>query len=242
MSPDASSGSFVKKLRPAKVRSALSRRWFERQLPRVPMRSISGLEDLGDTYGRWRLPVGLIDPSWVCYMVGAGGNIQVDVQLARRFGVTVRTIDAVDSYVESAKREAEGVAGLTVHHAAIATADGPIRMQVTHDSQSSSVSAAGLYDSDDFIELPGRTMASLMQELGDDHIDLFKLDIEGSEYEVLPTLDMRAMGVKVFATQLHHTASVSRAKALIAELAQQGYEPVACVSAVKITFVRTDLL
>ena len=43
-----------------------------------------------------------------------------------------------------------------------------------------------------------------MAEFGDPAIDLLKLDIEGGEYEVIPSLDMRALGVKVFATQLHH--------------------------------------
>lgn len=208
----------------------------------MPVRPLAGLETLGGHYGRWRLPVSLIDDSWVCYMVGAGGNIRVDIELATRYGATVRTFDAVDSYVASAVREADGLARISVHEAAIAAADGPIRMQLMHDPQSSSVSAASLYDSDRFVELPGRTMQSLMDELGDERVDLLKLDIEGSEYEVMPTIDLRAMGVKVFATQLHHTAPVRRAKALVALLARQGYEPVACIPAVKLTFIRDDLL
>jgi FkbM family methyltransferase len=234
--------SVPSKLRPAKVRGAVRRRWFEDQLERMPVQPFDGLETLGGNYGSWRLPVSLIDDSWLCYMVGAGGNIRVDVELATRFGATVRTFDAVDSYVASAIREADGIDRISVHHAAIALADGPIRMQLTHDPQSSSVSAASLYDSDRFVELPGRTMRSLMDELGDARVDLLKLDIEGSEYDVLPSIDLREMGVKVFATQLHHTAPVRRAKALIAELARQGYEPVACIPAVKFTFVRSDLL
>jgi len=48
--------------------------------------------------------------------------------------------------------------------------------------------------------------------------------------------------VKVFAVQLHHTGSVRDARRLIAELADQGYEPVACRSAVKLTFAHIDLL
>jgi hypothetical protein len=31
-----------------------------------------------------------------------------------------------------------------------------------------------------------------MAELGDERIDLLKIDIEGSAYELLPTLDLRA--------------------------------------------------
>lgn len=240
--PDAAQRRALMRLRPAKVRSALKRRWFEYWVPRTPLREMAGLVAMGTSYGGWILPGGLIDSSWVCYLIGAGGDIAVDLALVHDYGATARCFDAVAEFVELAERDAAGAAGFSAHHAAVATRDGPIRMQVSHDPNSHSVSAAGLYDSHDFLELPGRTIASLMRELGDDRVDLFKLDIEGSEYEVLPSLDLREMGVKVFAVQLHHTGSVAQARRLIAGLKAQEYEPVACRPAVKITFVRRDLI
>jgi FkbM family methyltransferase len=234
--------STLKKLRPAKVSSALRRRQFEYRVPRTPLRDIPGLTDLGSSYGGWRIPTGLIEPNWTCYLVGAGGDISFDLELIRNYQAVVRSIEAVEGYVESARKEAGEQPGFTAVHAAIAVKDGPIRMQVTHDPKSQSVSAAQLYDSHSFIELPGRTVPSLMAELGDQKIDLFKLDIEGSEYEVLPTLDLPALGVKVFATQLHHTGSVQDALRLIANLREQGYDAVACRSSVKLTFVLRDLI
>jgi FkbM family methyltransferase len=230
------------KLRPRKIQSALKRRWFEYRIARTPLFDAVGLEDLGSTYGGWTLPCGLIDSSWMCYMVGAGGDTSVDLELIGRYGVRVRSFDAVADYVEIARRDGAGEPGFSAHHAAIATEDGPLRMQVTHHPGSRSVSAARLYDTEDFIELPGRTLSSLMSEFGDERVDLLKLDIEGSEYEVMPTLDLRAMGVKVFAAQLHHTGSVSQARKLIRDLRVQGYQPVACRPIVKLTFVRDDLL
>jgi FkbM family methyltransferase len=234
--------SSLRKLRPAKVRNALRRRRFEYQVPRLRFRDAPGLIDLGTSYGGWTVPVELIEPSWVCYCVGAGGDVSFDLELIRRYGVEVRTFDPVADYVEGAQEQGAAEPRFSARQAAIATMDGPIRMQVTHDPQSRSVSSAGLYESGDFIEVPGRTLPSLMAELGDERIDLLKLDIEGAEYEVLPTIDMRALGVKVFASQLHHTGSVREARALIAGLGKQGYEPVACRSAVKVTFVLRDLL
>jgi FkbM family methyltransferase len=232
-----------KMLRPEKVRNALRRRRFEFSVPRMSMHEApGGVIELGSSYGGWMIPEGLVRPSWLCYCVGAGGDVTFDLELISRYGATVRAFDAVEEYVILAKEQADGVARFSVHQAAIATFDGPLRMQITHEGHSSSVSSAALYESRDFVELPGRTLPSLMSELGDEHIDLLKLDIEGSEYEVLPTLDLRALGVKVFATQLHHTGTVAQARALIAELGEQGYEPIACRSAVKLTFARAELL
>ncbi len=231
------------RLNPAKIRAGLRRRWFQRELERTPMRDVDGLVLLGNPYyGGWIVPGDLIEPSWLCYSVGAGGETSFDMELIRRYGMTVRAIDPVAEYVQKAIEDAEGDPRLTTYRAAIATVDGPLRMQLTHDPRSSSVSAAGLYESHSYVEYPGRTLPSLMSELGDDRIDLLKLDIEGGEYELLPTLDLNELGVKVFAMQMHHTGSVRDARRLIAGLAEQGFEPVAHHPAVKITFARGDLI
>ena len=232
----------LRKLRPAKVRAALYRRAFERVLSATSLTDAPGLTDLGSAYGGWTVPEGLIGDGWTCYTVGAGGDISFDLALIERHNAKVRAFDAVAEYVQEAGAKAAGEPRFSAHHAAIALVDGPLRMQVTHDEQSRSVSSAGLYQSEHFVELPGRTITSLMAELGDDHIDLFKLDIEGGEYEVIPSLDLRSLGVKVFSTQLHHTGSIGGARALVAGLRRQGYEPVACRPVVKLTFVRSDLL
>ncbi len=234
--------AFLYKLRPAKVQRALRRRWFEHRVPRLELAPVPRLAHLGSSYGGWIVPDGLVDPSWVCYTVGIGGDITFDLALIERYGATVRAFDAVTGYVEEATADAGGEPRFSAHHAAIASADGPLRMQVTHDLGSRSVSSARLYESTEFVELPGRSLESLMSELGDGRIDLLKLDVEGAEYDLLEQLDLRALGVKVFATQLHHTGSVTAARELIARLSRQGFEPVAVRSAVKITFVDRALL
>jgi len=231
-----------RRLRPGKVRVAVRRRSFEFWLERTRLLAAPGLIELGSAYGGWIVPGDLIEPPWLCYCVGAGGDVSFDLELIRRYGVTVRAFDPVAEYVESALAQAGGEQRFSAYQAAIAAGDGSLRMQITHDARSRSVSPAGVYESDKFVELPGRSLRSLMSELGDDQVDLLKLDIEGSEYVVLPTIDLVALGVRVFAVQLHHTGTVRRARALIASHRRAGYQPVACRPSVKLTFVRGDLL
>lgn len=230
------------KLRPHKVNNALRRRWFEHRLERMSLSPRRDIIELGSSYGGWLLPSELIEPSWLCYCVGAGADISFDLALIDRYNATVRAFDPVPEYVQAALAQAGSEPRFSIHEAAIALADGPLRVQLTHDPSSQSVSSARLYESAAFVELPGRTLRSLMDELGDDHIDLLKLDVEGAEYEVLPTVDLRELGVKVFAVQLHHNGTLSGARKLIARLREGGYEPVACRPAVKLTFARSDLL
>ena len=107
-------------VRPAKVLSALKRRWFERRVRRVRMRHISGLIELGSAYGSWIMPGDVIEPSWTCYLVGAGGDVSVDLELVRRYGVTARSFDPVLDYVERARRDGRDEPRFSAHHAAIA--------------------------------------------------------------------------------------------------------------------------
>ena len=229
----------VQKLKPVKVRSALRRRWFEHRLSGLPIAQGPPIVSLGTPYGGWKIPDGLLDADSICYCVGAGADISFDLELIRRYGVRVRGIDPVEEFERTALEQAKGEPRFAFTRAAITTHDGTIRMQVTHDPGSQSVSAAGLYDSDNWVEAPGRTVQSLMLEFGDERIDLLKLDIEGAEYEVLPTIDLRGLGVRIFATQLHHTGHVRDALELIDGLRAQGFRLVAERPVVKLTFLRS---
>jgi FkbM family methyltransferase len=234
--------SVYSKLRPAKVRSAITRRRFERALSRLPVTGYGGPEDIGTPYGGWTLPVDLIGQDWLCYCVGVGADISFDLELIHRFGARVRAFEPVPSFVDLALQTAAGEPRFGAQAFAIAPTDGPIRMQSTHHPGSASVSPAGLYDTHDYTEMAGRSIASLMAEHGDQRIDLLKLDIEGGEYELLPQLDLAALGIKVFSVQLHHNGELSAARELIAHLGEQGYEAVAVRPVVKVTFVNRALL
>lgn len=226
------------KLRPSKVRSALHRRVFEWRLGHVRIERDQPIVELGTDYGGWNIPVGSVGAGQICYCVGAGGDVSFDLELIRRYGATVRAVDPVKAYAEAALEDAAGEPRFTFRQAAVATHDGPIRMQTHHESGSRSLSAAGLYETDEWVEVDGRTIPSLMQEFGDDHIDLLKMDMEGSEYEVVPTLDLPALGVRVFGIELHHNGSFAQAQDLIDRVSRQGFRLVSHRPDNKLTFVR----
>lgn len=224
-------------LRPAKIRSAVRRRWFEHRLGALAVTNRGSPIHLGTAYGGWIVPAAVMRPGWTCYSVGAGGDVSFDAELIRRFDVRVRSVEPVPYFVDFVAKEMRNEPRFSVHRAAIAQRDGPIRMEHTNHPGARAVSAAGLFDTNRWYEFPGRSLPSLMAELGDDQIDILKMDTEGTEYELLPTLDLRALGIKILAVCLHHNGSVRQARNLIARLGSAGYEPVAVKPAVKITFV-----
>jgi FkbM family methyltransferase len=230
--------SRLAKLRPAKVRAALRRRWFENRMAHVKTEPMDGLQALGSDYGYWVVPVDWVDSSWTCYCVGAGGDISFERELLTRYGPIVRSFEPDEGYVGQLRVSPEDEERFSLYQMAIAPADGPIRMQRTHIPGSRSLSPAHLYETEDYVEVPGRSLRSLMEEFGDESVELLKVDVEGGEYELLPTLDLAGMGVRVFCTQLHHTGTVRQAKALIDGLRRQGFRLVNYDETVRLTFVR----
>jgi FkbM family methyltransferase len=232
----------LSKLRPAKVRSALGRRWFERQLGRTPVSGRGQPLSLGSAYGGWMVPAALIEPGWICYCVGAGNDISFDLELIKRFDVHVQSVEPVEQYVQEALRAADGEPRFAAYRAAIATSDGPLRMQHTHNPSGLALSSANLFDTHQFVEVPGRTLASLARELDHPRIDLLKLDLEGAEYEVVPQLDLDALGVKAFALQIHHNRGPREAQRLIRQLDERGFELIGMRPTIKLAFARRALL
>lgn len=230
--------NLVTKLRPAKIRSGLRRRWFLHDLGRLPTSDSSvPLTELGTPYGGW-IVSDEVDSGWTCYCVGMGGDVSLERALLER-GALVRSVEPVERFVTEAAEELRAFDRFTAHHAAIAAQDGELTMQRHHEAVSSSLSAANLYDSSETVVVPALTLASLMAETGDDHVDLLKLDVEGIEYDLIPQLPLREIGVRVFATQLHHNRSARDARRLVKQVEAQGYRYVAQRPAAKVTFVAT---
>jgi FkbM family methyltransferase len=232
----------LSKLRPAKVRSGIARRWFEWRMGRAPVSGRGQPISFGSAYGGWMVPTALIEPGWICYCVGAGNDISFDLELIKCFDVRVQSVEPVEQYVDEARATTADEPRFAIYRAALATHDGPIRMQRTHNPDGLALSSANLFDSDQFIEVPGRTLASLARELGHTHIDLLKFDLEGAEYEVVPQLDLDALGVKALAFQVHHNRGPREAQRLIVQLDARGFELIGMRPTIKLAFARRELL
>ena len=223
---------------PERVLAAFGRRWFEWHMDRVPIEPYERLVVLGDEWGGgWAVPDDLIDDSWICYCVGAGSDVSFDLALIERYGARVRCVDPFSVFGEQAEAAAGGDPRFSFYEAALAPTDGPLTMFGAEDPESGSLSAANLYGTERVLTKPGKTLPTLMAEVGDQRVDLLKLDIEGSEYEVLPELDLAALGVRVLCVELHASRSVAEAKQLLERIRSQGFRLIHCQHPASFTFV-----
>jgi FkbM family methyltransferase len=194
------------------------RRRFARHFRTIAVEPHGELVRLGSDWGGWTIPADLVDQAWVCYCVGAGGDVTFDLELIGRYGATVRCFDPFHVFAEQALAQAGDDPRFSFHEVAITASDGPVTMFGRQNGVNGTVSAANIYRTRRSFELPGRSLPSIMDELGDERIDLLKLDIEGSEYDVLQTVCPADLGVRVLCVEFHHTSPASRAVAIVDRL------------------------
>jgi FkbM family methyltransferase len=212
--------------RPAKIRNAVRRRAFKARLAHgVDLHQSVHVDWLGTAYGGWPIPLHLVEPDWTVYCLGAGMDVSFETELIHRAGCEVHTFDPGD---ESAAYVAGlGEPALHFDQVAIWREDGTLRMYQSPVCWPASLSAANLDLGTSTIEVPCRSIESLMREKGHDHIDLLRYHVEGSEYEIFDPKKLREWDVQILGMRFFHTAPAGRALELIKAIKREGYLPVA---------------
>jgi FkbM family methyltransferase len=153
--------------------------------------------------GWWFAPEGLSRGS-IVYSLGVGEDIGFDLALIERFGASVHAFDPTPGAVEWV-RSRQLPAGFHFHPVGIADFDGV--------AEFSAPVAEGnvcftLLEREGgrgpAIEAEVRRLPTVLAELGHDHIDLLKMDIEGAEYTVLPDLIRSGIPVRQILVEFHH--------------------------------------
>jgi FkbM family methyltransferase len=159
----------------------------------------SELTFLGNpSYGGWYTAIESLGPQSVVYSFGVGTDISWDLALIEEFGCTVY---AYDPDPKSAKwLKTQTLPPQFIFHAeGLATLDG---MQRFYDPYNpNKVNMSTIRKNKTYIDLPVKRLATFMRENGHDHIDLLKIDIEGSEFAVIP--DIAGLDIKQLLAEIH---------------------------------------
>jgi len=133
-------------------------------------------------------------PNLVVYGVGAGEDISWDIGMRDEYGASVVIIDPT----EKAKRHVESVLLTNPNKndkikflpQGLSNKDGEIIFALPENPNHVSMRSVDLKTdgTEKTVSAPVRTLQSFMNELGHDYLDVLKIDIEGSEYDVLETL------------------------------------------------------
>lgn len=81
-----------------------------------------------------------------------------------------------------------------------------------------SYSALNLQGTERYIEVPCRTLSTLMRQHGHDHIDLLKMDIEGAEYRVIGSVLDNAIPVHWLCVEFDQPVPLATTRKMIRRL------------------------
>lgn len=201
------------------LRSIVRQDVYARRQITIPMLTLGA----GD--GTWCVAPDHIGADSIVYSFGIGRDLGFELDLIERFGVTVHAFDPTPialAWVETQTLPPS----LQVHPLGVAAEDGTARFAAPSKAHWESFSMVRTEGVGESVDAPVRRIATLMRDLGHDSIDLIKMDIEGTEYAVLP--DLLASGVRPaqILVEFHHRwreAGPARTRAAIRLLKQHGY-------------------
>jgi len=194
-------------------------------------------------YGFWVIPSSLLGPDSVCYLAGVGEDITFDLALIDRFGCTVNAFDPVPAAGKYVATAARYEPRFVFRPVGLWSTDTTLPFHAPATPGWISHSATDMHRSDVAFEATVRSVRSLMSELGHDGLDLLKLSVEGSEYEILESLRRDDVRPKILCIEFAQPAAKGATEAAHEMLTTWGYETVASTLPsrnLKFTFVRED--
>ena len=186
------------------------------------------LVTLGDqSFGlQWTVCPTFLNAQSVIYSAGVGDEISFERELVKRFGCNVVLLDPSPMGVRTMELPENQIPQFKFFPAALAGHTGKLKVALRpNEAEPWFVRNDGA--ATESFEIPCVDLQSLMKQNGHTHIDLLKLDIEGSEYDVIDNLLDRGIPVRQVCADFDYgyVPGVRRSQAIrsIVKMAARGY-------------------
>jgi FkbM family methyltransferase len=186
--------------------------------PRKP----ADLVRLGTDYGGWWLPEFILRPGAVAYCVGAGEDISFDLALHDR-GMRVVTIDPTPRAVSHVKAVAPKSDRFAFVPVGLWDTASELRFYYPRDPATAACSVVNIQHTSEYFTAKVDTLRKLMDDLGDNHIDVLKLDIEGAEHRVIESFIADGVRPVVLCVEYDQPVPIRSVLRSIRLLQQSGY-------------------
>jgi FkbM family methyltransferase len=190
---------------------------------------------LGGECGWW-IPRAAADNPGVAYCAGAGEDITFELELHRR-GHRVVTIDPTPRAIAHVQRVAPDDERFRLVPLGCWDEETDLRFFAPANPAFVSHSALNLDGTSSYFEAHVVPLGQLARELGDERVDLVKLDIEGAEYRVLRSLLVDGPRPDVLCVEFDHRQPIPKTLWYVLRLRRAGYA-LAHLDCWNYTFVR----
>lgn len=183
-----------------------------------------------EEYGGYWIYDKHLDSDSIVYSLGIGEDASFDMELISKKGCCIFAFDPTPM----AKQYAKTISNrkFLFFDMAIAEGDGAAvfyQSEKTELQDGSGSLTQNKQSNGVTLTVVARSIPSLLRELGHEKIDLLKMDIEGTEYEVISDLLKNEVPVEEITVELHgrfFMDSRARNQRLKRELSQAGYVPI----------------
>lgn len=158
----------------------------------------------GNNYGGFFLYPNTINESSVIYSIGIGEDISFDNEIIDDFGCKVFAFDPTPKSVKWVERFALNK-NFIFKNIGIANQKGKKEFFLPKHKNhvSGSIHKIKTIDASDSIELNFDTLPNIMKLNGHNKIDVLKMDIEGSEYEVIEDIKNFSLNINQILVEFH---------------------------------------
>ncbi|MBI9050323.1 MAG: FkbM family methyltransferase [Anaerolineaceae bacterium] len=158
----------------------------------------------GSHYGGYTIATDNIDSNTIFYSFGVGKDITFEIETAKKYKCKFHLFDPTPGSVEwiSAQKLPDH---FSFYDYGISDQDGYITVfPPSSENRISHSIIKHKWTSDTALKFPVKSLSSIMQTLAHQHIDVLKMDIEGSEYAVLENLADSSIRPSQIIVEYHH--------------------------------------
>ena len=184
---------------------------------------------LGTSYGGWEIPKNFLRHNSKVYLFGIGEDISFDLSLSNEYGMEIHSFDPTPKSLKWIEKQ-NIPNNLKVHPIGLSDHDGEERFHLPKNKSFVSVSSvenSNTICKEDFLQLKVKRLSTIMKEIGNDSLDLLKMDIEGSEYRVIDNMIGENILPSILLVEFHHrfkNIGIKSTKETVKKLKNIGYK------------------
>jgi len=180
----------------------------------------------GTAYGGWNVATTAIDKNSVVYSFGIGEDASFDSALIAEYNLTVHGFDPTPKSIDWIKKQPLSE-NFILHTYGLAQFDGELTFHPPKNENHVSHSIFNQSSSNtNTINVPVKTLSTILKILNHDRIDILKMDIEGAEYEVLKNILDSPIRPRQILIEFHHrfpAVGIKQSKEAISALKDADY-------------------
>ena len=207
------------------LKSLIGKDIFYRTQVKRPIAFLGGRSETG--YGAWGVASESLGTNSIVYSVGIGDDISFDLDLIRKFGAKVHAFDPTPESIEWLSRQVLPPQFIS-YEFGLADYDGTANFYAHENPEWISHS---MLKTSHTVEEPTpvqvRRIATIMEMLGHNRVDLLKIDIEGAEYGLIDDIVSSGADIDQILVEFHHRfveLNVDMTHVAIKKLNDAGYK------------------